>query len=273
MKHIVCFSGGHSSAIVAIEVVRKFGKENVVLLNHNISDTVESEDIKRFKKEVANYLQLPITEVNYKNLESENLPDQFDLSLESKAFKLGAASTICTSRLKTEPFYKYLSENFEDKNCIIYYGFDKNEKHRVQRRSSILSSMGYKTDFPLALWEDRTITNTEEINIAKPNVYSQFKHANCIGCIKGGKQHWYVVFNERPDIWEKAKFAENQIGYSITDMDYLEDLEEDFIKMKELGIPATENIQQQTFWAMVRKKLKTNLVENDNLSKPCECSE
>ncbi len=30
-KHIVCYSGGHSSALVAIEVVRKYGKENCVL--------------------------------------------------------------------------------------------------------------------------------------------------------------------------------------------------------------------------------------------------
>ena len=41
LKHIVCFSGGHSSAIVAIEVARKFGKENVILLNHNIKGGVD----------------------------------------------------------------------------------------------------------------------------------------------------------------------------------------------------------------------------------------
>lgn len=48
MKHLVCYSGGHSSALVAIEVVRKFGKENVILLNHDIKSTSEGEDIKRF---------------------------------------------------------------------------------------------------------------------------------------------------------------------------------------------------------------------------------
>lgn len=36
-KYIVCFSGGHSSAVAAIETVRKYGKEQVVLLNHDIS--------------------------------------------------------------------------------------------------------------------------------------------------------------------------------------------------------------------------------------------
>lgn len=37
MKHIVCFSGGHSSALAAIETVRRYGQEGVVLLNHDIS--------------------------------------------------------------------------------------------------------------------------------------------------------------------------------------------------------------------------------------------
>lgn len=55
-KYVVCYSGGHSSALVAIEAVRKVGKENVILLNHDISIEVEDRDIKRFKQEVADYL-------------------------------------------------------------------------------------------------------------------------------------------------------------------------------------------------------------------------
>ena len=69
MTHIVCLSGGESSAIVAIEVVRKFGKENVVLLNHDISSKVEDVDVKRFKNEIANYLGLPITYANHSEFE------------------------------------------------------------------------------------------------------------------------------------------------------------------------------------------------------------
>ena len=55
MTHIVCLSGGESSAIVAIEVCRKFGIDDVVLLNHDISSKVEDADVKRFKKEISNF--------------------------------------------------------------------------------------------------------------------------------------------------------------------------------------------------------------------------
>ena len=61
MKYVVCYSGGHSSAICAVEAVRRYGRENVILLNHDICSRVEDKDIKRFKLEVADYLGIKIT--------------------------------------------------------------------------------------------------------------------------------------------------------------------------------------------------------------------
>lgn len=268
--HIVCYSGGHSSAIVAIEVARRFGSENVVLLNHDISSWVESADIKRFKSQVANYLGIPITFANIKGLDASALPDQFDVVVESAAFKVGTGTELCTSRLKTEPFMKWLKTHYPTgENCVIYYGFDANEKERIQRRSGILGQQGYKTDYPIALWPDRTIESTNEIGITPPLQYDKFKHANCIGCLKAGKQHWYVTYCERPDVFEKAKWAEDEIGYSINRDSYLHELEPIFQEMQRAGIPATEHIKPQTFWAGVRKAGIDTTTEESR--KPCEC--
>lgn len=269
-KHIVCYSGGHSSALVAIEVTRKFGKDNVILLNHDISANVENQDIKRFKKEVADYLGIGITYANYKNLPVKDMPDQFDVVKLAGGFKFGTGNEICTSRLKTEPFMKYLKENFNDKNCCIYYGFDANEIVRIQRRSGILGNLGYKTDYPLALWRERTIQNTSEIGILPPNTYENFKHANCVGCLKAGSQHWYIVYCTRPDIWKKAKEAEDEIGFTIIKGKSLEDLEPMFKQMSELGIEPTEHIKHQKFWSDTKKLIKISEdIEGDK--KPCEC--
>lgn len=265
IKHIVCYSGGHSSALVAIEVVKKYGKDNVILMNHDINSSVESADIKRFKQEVANYLKLPITYVNHPEW---NTKDQFDVVIDAKAFKVGNGTALCTHRLKTQPFELYLKEHFSDKNCILYYGFDRNEKARIQRRSSILASMGYKSDYPLALWE-RTITSTNEIGIEPPNTYGVFKHANCTGCLKAGKQHWYIVYLTRKDLWEKAKLAEELIGYSILKDQYLDELEPMFEQMNKIGITTTEHEDGRTFFARVRKLVKE--YNDDSPELPCEC--
>lgn len=301
-KHIVCYSGGHSSGLVAIEVVRKYGKENVILLNHNINPRFENKDIKRFKKEVADYLGLEITYANCNNeLIPEKIKNQFEVCIEKGTFVNPANRQIlCTFVLKTEPFYKYLETAAKEFEYIIYYGFDKDEPQRVDRRKTILNDMGYDSDYPLALWGDgsfdvlkswyeskeinfesvcitenfinkdhykRTIENTEEIGIARPNTYSKWKHANCIGCLKAGQQHWYVVYCNDYKVFQMGKDAEEIIGHSFSNQGYLKDLEPKFKRMKEIGIPDNENIPSHKFWKSAKHYLKQSTQDLF----PCEC--
>lgn len=199
----------------------------------------------------------------------DDIPDQFDVVVQAQAFKVGNGTELCTSRLKTEPFMAYLKEFHPEKDVVIYYGFDANEMHRVQRRSQILGVQGYETDYPLALWENRTIYSTKEIGIDPPMQYETFKHANCIGCLKAGKQHWYIVYCNRPDIFQKAKWAEDEIGYTIIDGASLQELEPVFENMKRMGVSTTEHTDGRTFWASVKRSgIATT---PDEINKPCEC--
>lgn len=265
MKYIVCYSGGHSSALVAIEAVRKYGKENIILLNHDISSQVEHEDIKRFKNEVADYLSIPITYANMENFE-EMTP--LNVALKSKAFQATPGQALCTNRLKTAPFYKYLETYCQDKeNFTVLYGFDENEENRIARRKDIMRAMGYKTEYPLAEWK-RTIFDTAEIGINKPVTYRIYKHANCVGCLKAGRQHWYCVYCLRRDIFEQAKQAEERLGHSIIKDIYMKDLEPMFREMfeeKHICPNNKENIN--SFWARV----ENTLPEQESLL-PCDCS-
>lgn len=269
MKYIVCYSGGHSSALVAIEAVRKHGKENVILLNHDISSKVEHTDIKRFKKEIADYLGLKITYANLDDFEN-NTP--ISVCVKAGAFKVGTGTALCTNRLKTEPFARWLKENYPStpfeprEDIVILYGFDKDEPERIQRRVGILFNQGYKSEYPLAFW-DRTIFSTEEIGIKRPITYEKYNHANCVGCLKAGRQQWYIVYCEHPEIFEEAKQAEEEIGYTIIKDISMKELECKFRQMKLLGIVPTEKVKPQTFWARVNKELP-----EDYGILPCECA-
>lgn len=269
MKHIACYSGGHSSALVAIEVAKRFGPENTVFVNHDIHFSVEHPDIKRFKREVADYCGVPITYVNHKNAQF----DQFDVCVQAGAFKVGNGSELCTSRLKTQPFMEWLPTQGE---CIVYYGFDPQETGRIQRRSSIMAAQGYRTDFPLLTWGHRTILATEDIGIPRSSTYGIFKHGNCVGCLKAGWQHWYVVYCTREDVWLKAKWAEEEIGYAIHHDEsgpvFLADMEDRFATMKAAGVPYTENVPHQRFWAQAKKVVKIH--EDRERALACdECSQ
>jgi hypothetical protein len=274
MKHIVCYSGGHSSAIVAIEVARRYGPANTILLNHDINSNVEIADIKRFKQQVAAYLGIEIT---YANMPGYEELDQFDVCIAESAFKAYDKTAICTNRLKTRPFEKFLASNFPANqfrpsiDCIIYYGFDRSEMSRIQRRSSHLALLGYRTDFPLALWKERTIEYTWEVGVDAPNVYENFKHANCVGCLKAGKQHWYCVYCLRPDVFGKAKMAEAIIKYSILRWETLEELEPMFARMKCAGIEPSEADNPAKFWANAKRVLSSLVIPSNEDEKPCEC--
>ena len=237
----------------AVEITQTMGIKGITRIEE--FKEVEHADVKRFKQEVADYLGLPITYANYKNASM----DQFDVCVAEGAFKGKNSPELCTSRLKTRPFMAWLEANAADRDCVIYYGFDNTpkEKERMRRRISTLALDGYRTDYPLALWSERTIYSTLEIGIPPPSTYDTFIHGNCIGCLKAGWQHWYIVYCTRPDIWLKAKWAEEEIGYSIHHGDdgpeYLEDWEPRFAAMKAAGIVPTERIPHQRFWADARK--------------------
>lgn len=207
MKHIVCFSDGEASALVAIEAVRRYGSQDVILLNHDINSWVEDADIKRFKQEVADYLELSIT---YVNMSGWEFKDQLNVCVEARAFKVGSGHPLCTSRLKTDPFHGWLAEHVpvQSHSCrtdvTIYYGFEQREGQRIERRRKHLGGMGYRTAFPLADW-DRTIQSTREIGIEPPSSYAIWKHANCTGCLRAGQHHWYVVYCLRPDVFKKSE--------------------------------------------------------------------
>lgn len=268
MKYVVCYSGGHSSAIAAVEIARKYGKENVILLNHDICPRVEDADVKRFKQEVADYLGIPIT---YANMPDWDKKDQFDCMVAGGGNSFGLIH--CTRMLKTEPFHKWLNDNYPvekgktNDDITIVYGFDENETSRITRRVGVMAVMGYRTDYPL-LWEQRTIHHIEEIGISLPKPYEIFNHANCKGCLKAGKQHWFIVYCLYPTIFERAKWAEKETGFSILKHSFLRDLEEEFELLKG-KLPTSEKINPARFWATARKILK----EEDDDVLPCECSD
>ena len=185
--HLVCFSGGGGSALVAIEVARRYGGDRMILLNHDISSKVEEIDIKVFKETVANYVGVSITYANMENFEEL---DQFDVCVKAKAFKGKNGHPLCTSRQKTMPFMEWLSKAFpldpvtgRNDHVIIYYGFDGKEGERVSRRRRIMNEKGYETSFPLIEWP-RTIQHLNEVGIELNAHYDTFKHNNCLGCLR-----------------------------------------------------------------------------------------
>lgn len=136
------------------------------MLNHDINPRYEDEDIKRFKAEVAQYLGVSITYSNILGIKDPTkIPNQFQVCMIAKAFKVRNGSELCTNRLKTAPFANYMSANHRPGEAILYYGFDANELNRIERRKKIVAAMGYQSAYPLAEWP-KSISSTKEVGIS-----------------------------------------------------------------------------------------------------------
>ena len=259
MKYVVCFSGGHSSALAAVETVIRHGRKDTILLNHDISSKVEDEDVKRFKNEVADYLGVPIMYANRKNFQTDT---PLSLCRQYKRLLFGPGRTICTYYLKTEPFQRWLADNFPvsrgaiSREITLVYGFNTSEPHRVSRRRDILLKQGYRSEYPLADKSQAVrVPDIRDLGIALPQTYEMAKHANCKGCLKAGRQHWYMVYCLWPHIFREAVYTEDVIGHSIIKGSFLRQLEPLFAAMKQTGILPRDKECSAMFWARVHRVL------------------
>lgn len=273
VTYIVCFSGGLSSALCAVETVRMYGKENCILLNHDISSKVEHESVKKFKEEVAKALGMDITYANAENFENRT---PIKVALEKGAFGFQPGNQLCTYELKTKPFHEWLAKYFPARkgkvrdDVVVVYGFDAKETERIQRRTAIMQEMGYRTLYPLAERE-RTILDIREIGVEPPSVYDTFLHANCVGCLKAGIRSWYVCYCLRRDIFDEAVAAEQIIGHSILKKCFLKDLVPEFEQWRRACIEPTDRGSAHLFWKQVNSIVPGQMFLLDSLAESCFC--
>lgn len=206
MKHIVLFSGGAASSYVAWLVKNEIAKsgEEVVLLH--TPTYAEHPDADRFRKQVAEYIGIPITVAEdgrdlWTAIWQENCLPSFHIPW-------------CTRVLKQIPREKWMKAN-ADPSDPVYIGFGKEEYRRVQK-----AVVHYENPrFPIY---EKQIESDEvkriirqEWKICLPEPYLYLEHNNCIPCFKGGKGHFYKVWKHYPQYFVKAVEAENAIGHTI----------------------------------------------------------
>ena len=139
----------------------------------------------------------------------------------------------------------------------LVYGFDVSERHRIARRRKHLLNKGYLSEYPLADNGSRLrISDIRDMGIKLPQTYGMAKHANCKGCLKAGKQHWYMVYCLWPDIFREAVWTEELLGCNIIKGCLLHEMEPLFSCMKEEGIVPGDSECSALFWSRVRRVLE-----------------
>ena len=209
MKHIVFYSGGVGSWATAKRVVEKHGKENVILL---FTDTlIEDEDLYRFIDETVSELG-----VRLERVADGRTP--FEVYKDAR-FLGNSRIAPCSHELKQKTAKKWITENFDPSECVLYLGIDWTEEHRT--KAPIKNWAPYKVEFPMCeepyITKDEIFAELEKVNIEVPRLYKMgFSHNNCGGfCCRAGQGHFARLLEKMPERFAEYEAKEEELRQYI----------------------------------------------------------
>jgi len=205
MKHIVGFSGGIASSVMAKIVADEFPNDTILLYH---STNTEPKDNDRFRREVSDYIGIPITEDSDGRTIWEVFSDEGYLG--------NGRNTPCSRILKQERSLKYIKSHLP---ACLYIGFTLEEYRRAQRTFARYNNHDIEVKFPLIenkLTKDECFHRVKSCwGINPSNLYSWAEHANCIPCVKGKKAYWGLIYMFEYEAWKKAVQAEKDFKCTI----------------------------------------------------------
>lgn len=208
---VVGLSGGVTSAWCGGWALRNYPRDRVVFLFHDTKE--EHEDTYRFLHESAAAMGMPITERSDGRSVTQLFRDEGYLGNNQQTF--------CSRILKAEQgaaFVRDLKAQGEtDIHKII--GYSANESRRVTRMVGHCAKDGVRPRFPVI---ETGITKQQcadwvqcTLGVKLPWMYQHFEHANCMGCIKGGRAYFLKTHDVLPDVFEQRAGLEEEFGHEI----------------------------------------------------------
>lgn len=220
MKHVVMFSGGIGSWMCAKRVVAKHGTDNLVLL---FMDTLmEDEDLYRFIDQAAANVGVPLTVVT-----EGRTPWQVFFDVR---FLGNSRVDPCSRILKRQLADKWLRENCEPADTIVYVGIDWSEVNRYTKLQKLHSQQGWRYEAPLCdppyLDKGQMLIQLEIVEgIKAPRLYAMdFSHNNCGGfCIKAGQGHFANLLRHLPERYAFHETKEQDIRLLLGNVSIMSD--------------------------------------------------
>ena len=195
---IVGFSGGVTSAWCAGWALRNYPKDEVVLLWHDTG--AEHPDTYRFIEEMAAALDMPVTDRS----DGRSVVELF----YDEGFLGNNQNTMCSQVLKVMQGSRFIRELKAEgvEEIIKVIGYSEKEPERVHRMLGYAMRDGFKARFPVIeekVTKQQTGEWCQSMGVQPSKMYCWSGHANCVGCVKGGRAYWLAVHRHHPEIFEQ----------------------------------------------------------------------
>lgn len=214
LKHVVMYSGGIGSWAAAKMVAAKHGTDNLYLVFTDVKGNAESahigedEDTYRFLEDSVKNIGGTYVYLN----EGRDIWEVF----KDKKFLGNSRLAHCSFELKQKPARKWLDENCDPEDTVVYVGIDWTETHRLP--AIVKNYKPYTAVAPLAEpyyhRETRMYFDKPELiewakfeGLEPPRLYELgFSHNNCGGgCVRAGQAQFKKLLEIMPErfaMWE-----------------------------------------------------------------------
>lgn len=206
-KHVVMFSGGVGSWAAAKRVADRYSPESITLL---FTDTrMEDRDLYRFLDEAAANVGAPLVRLTEGRNPWHVFFDERLLGNSSK--------DPCSKLLKRQIADRWLIENCDPANTVVYVGIDWSEEHRFTGLRDRRAADGWRYEAPLCeapyISKADMMTWLKQEGIEAPRLYTLgFSHNNCGGfCVKAGQGHFANLLRTMPKRYAKHEALEQAI--------------------------------------------------------------
>lgn len=191
-RHILSLSGGKDSTALAI-----YMRDRVPELEYAFCDTGEElPETYEYLDRLEVYLGKKIERLNperpflhYLNVYRGVLPD--------------ARTRWCTRMLKIKPFERFVGED----PVINYVGIraDENRKGYISTKPNIVTRFPFVED---GLGKEDVRRILDDSGLGLPDYYSWRSRSGCFFCFFQQRIEWVGLYEEHPDLFERAKAME-----------------------------------------------------------------
>lgn len=190
VRHLLGLSGGKDSAALAI-----YMKDKVPDMEYFFADTgAELPETLAFVDLMEDYLGKEIIRLNARR--------GFDYYLKLNGnFLPTAHSRWCTINLKLKPFEEFVGND----PVISYVAIRADEPYRtgyISTKPNIKAVYPFKED---GLVKEDVVNILEESGIGMPKYYDWRSRSGCYFCFYQRKIEWIGLYENHPDLFEKAK--------------------------------------------------------------------
>lgn len=207
MDHLVQYSGGVGSWATACRVRDTHMKPGDTLTLLFADTKMEDEDLYRFLEESAANTGGDLVKI-------EDGRDVWEVFFHEKYIG-NTRYDPCSMMLKRELLRKWIEDNREPADTIVYLGIDWSEIHRYERAKPRWEPWTVEAplcESPLLDKQDHLDALAAE-GIAAPRLYAMgFPHNNCGGfCVKAGQGQFALLLQKMPERYAYHERKEQEL--------------------------------------------------------------